>query len=142
VLSFYSMYTSKPKGKYVIRVCESPPCHVNGAENMLEALQEELGLAVGETTADGCFTLEKTACLGVCEVAPAMQINEVVVGHLTRDRIKQVLADYRPSNELFPAYHIPNQRAAAAERFADDLKALKEHREKRLGSEAKAEATA
>ena len=95
VLSFYSMYTWKPKGKYVIRVCESPPCHVNGAENMLEALQEELGLAVGETTADGCFTLEKTACLGVCEVAPAMQINEVVVGHLTRDKIKQVLADYR-----------------------------------------------
>jgi acyl-CoA dehydrogenase len=55
---------------------------------------------------------------------------------------KQVLADYRPSNELFPAYHIPNQRAAAAERFSDDLKALKEQREKRLGSEAKAEATA
>ena len=95
VMSFYSMYTWKPKGKYVIRVCESPPCHVNGAENMLEALQEELGLAVGETTADGCFTLEKTACLGVCEVAPAMQINEVVVGHLTREKIKQVLADYR-----------------------------------------------
>ena len=62
---------------------------------MLEALQAELGLAVGETTADGCFTLEKTACLGVCEVAPAMQINEVVIGHLTRDKIKQVLADYR-----------------------------------------------
>ncbi len=95
VMSFYSMYTWKPKGKYVIRVCESPPCHVNGAENMLEALQEELGLTMGETTADGCFTLEKTACLGVCEVAPAMQINGVVVGHLTRDRIKQVLADYR-----------------------------------------------
>jgi len=55
---------------------------------------------------------------------------------------KQVLADYHPSNELFPAYHIPNQRAAAAERFADDLKALKEQRDKRLGSEAKAEATA
>jgi NADH:ubiquinone oxidoreductase subunit F (NADH-binding)/NADH:ubiquinone oxidoreductase subunit E len=95
VMSFYSMYTWKPKGKYVIRVCESPPCHVNGAENMLEALQEELGLGVGETTADGLFTLEKSACLGICEVAPAMQINEVVIGHLTRDRIKQVLADYR-----------------------------------------------
>ena len=54
---------------------------------------------------------------------------------------KQVLADYRPSNELFPAYHIPNQRAAAAERFADDLKSLKEQRDKRMGAE-KAEATA
>ena len=94
-MSFYSMYTWQPKGKYVIRICESPPCHINGAENILEALQEELGVAVGETTTDGYFTLEKSACLGICEVAPAMQINEVVHGNLTRDKIKQVLADYR-----------------------------------------------
>src|SRR5512135_656159 len=51
VMSFYSMYSTKPKGKYVIRMCESPPCHVNGAENILETLQEELGCAVGETSA-------------------------------------------------------------------------------------------
>ena len=95
VMSFYSMYTWKPKGKYVVRMCESPPCHVNGAENMFHALQQELGIGVGETTADGLFTLELTACLGVCEVAPAMQINEVVVGHLTPAKIKQVLNDYR-----------------------------------------------
>ncbi len=62
---------------------------------MLQALQEELGVQVGQTTADGLFTLELSACLGVCEVAPAMQINEVVHGNLTRDKIKQVLADYR-----------------------------------------------
>jgi NADH-quinone oxidoreductase subunit F len=95
VMSFYSMYTWKPKGKYVIRFCESPPCHVSGAENLLHAMEQELGVAVGGTTADGLFTLETTACLGVCEVAPAMQINEVVVGNLTRDKIKQILADYR-----------------------------------------------
>ena len=95
VMSFYSMYTWKPKGKYVVRMCESPPCHVNGAENMFHALQQELGIGVGETTADGLFTLELTACLGVCEVAPAMQINEVVVGNLTPAKIKQVLSDYR-----------------------------------------------
>jgi NADH-quinone oxidoreductase subunit F len=95
VMSFYSMYTWKPKGKFVIRMCESPPCHVSGADNMLEALQEELGVGIGGTTADGLFTLEKTACLGVCEVAPAMQINEVVIGPLTREKIKQTLADYR-----------------------------------------------
>ena len=95
VMSFYSMYTWKPKGKYVIRMCESPPCHVAGAENMLHALQQELGIGVGETTSDGLFTLELTACLGVCEVAPAMQINEVVIGNLTAAKIKQMLADYR-----------------------------------------------
>ena len=89
------MFTWKPKGKYIVRMCQSPPCHVNGAENMLLALQEELGLTVGQTTADGLFTLELSACLGVCEVAPAMQINEVVHGNLTREKIRQVLADYR-----------------------------------------------
>jgi NADH:ubiquinone oxidoreductase subunit F (NADH-binding)/NADH:ubiquinone oxidoreductase subunit E len=94
-MSFYSMYTWEPKGKYVIRICESPPCHISGSENMLLALQEELGIEVGQTTGDGYFTLEKSACLGICEVAPAMQINEVVHGNLTRDKIKQVLADYR-----------------------------------------------
>ncbi len=95
VMSFYSMYTWKPKGKYVIRMCESPPCHINGSDNLLQAVQQELGIGIGETTGDGFFTLEKTACLGVCEVSPAMQINEVVIGHLTRDKIKQTLADYR-----------------------------------------------
>jgi NADH-quinone oxidoreductase subunit F len=95
VMSFYSMYTWKPKGKYVIRMCESPPCHVTGPENMLHALQKELGIGLGETTSDGLFTLEFTACLGVCEVAPAMQINEVVIGNLTAAKIKQTLADYR-----------------------------------------------
>jgi NADH-quinone oxidoreductase F subunit len=95
VMSFYSMYTWKPKGKYIVRMCESPPCHVNSGENMLHALQQELGIGVGETTGDGLFTLELTACLGVCEVAPAMQINEVVVGNLTSAKIKSVLADYR-----------------------------------------------
>ncbi|MGO9176804.1 MAG: NADH-quinone oxidoreductase subunit NuoE, partial [Desulfobaccales bacterium] len=91
VMSFYSMYSWKPKGRYVVRMCESPPCHITGAENMLHALQQELGVAVGETTGDGLFTLELSACLGVCEVAPAMQINEVVIGNLTSAKIKQVL---------------------------------------------------
>jgi len=95
VMSFYSMYAWKPKGKYVVRMCESPPCHITGAHNMLHALEKELGVGLGETTADGLFTLEATACLGVCEVAPAMQINEVVIGNLTPEKIKQTLADYR-----------------------------------------------
>lgn len=94
-MSFYSLLAWKPKGKYVIRMCQSPPCHINGAENTLLALQEELGQTVGQTTADGLFTLELAACLGVCEVAPAMQINELVFGNLTREKIRQVLSDYR-----------------------------------------------
>jgi NADH:ubiquinone oxidoreductase subunit F (NADH-binding)/NADH:ubiquinone oxidoreductase subunit E len=95
VMSFYTMYSVTPRGKYIIRMCESAPCHVNGAENILDTLKEELGIQVGETTSDGLFTLEHTACLGTCEVAPAMQINEVVFGNLTGAKVKEVLENYR-----------------------------------------------
>ncbi len=95
VLSFYTMFSIAPRGKYLIRMCESPPCHLLEAENMLDALKAELGVKVGETTADGLFTLELTACLGVCEISPAMQINEVVYGRLTPASLKDILADYR-----------------------------------------------
>jgi len=95
VMSFYTMFSPTPRGKYIIRLCESPPCHIMGAENLVAVLKGELGIKVGETTSDGLFTLEHTACLGVCEVSPAMQINEVVFGRLTPERIKNILSDYR-----------------------------------------------
>lgn len=96
VLSFYTMFSTQPRGKYIIRLCESPPCHLMGVDNLVDVLKAELGLQeVGETTADGLFTLERTACLGVCEVAPAMEINEVVYGRLTPERVRNILADYR-----------------------------------------------
>jgi NADH-quinone oxidoreductase subunit F len=95
VMSFYTMFSPTPRGKHIIRLCESPPCHIMGAENLVEVLKGELGIQVGETTPDGLFTLEHTACLGVCEVAPAMQINEVVFGRLTVERVRNILSDYR-----------------------------------------------
>jgi NADH:ubiquinone oxidoreductase subunit F (NADH-binding)/NADH:ubiquinone oxidoreductase subunit E len=95
VMSFYTMFATSPRGKHIIRMCESPPCHILGADNLLEVLTSELGIKLGETTADGLFTLEPTACLGVCEVSPAMQINEVVFGHLNPERIKNIISDYR-----------------------------------------------
>jgi NADH-quinone oxidoreductase subunit F len=98
-MSFYSMLTWQPKGRYLVRVCQSPPCHIQGGESMLQALQEELGVRVGGTTPDRLFTLELSPCLGVCEVAPAMQINEVVFGNLNREKIRQVLGDYRAGKE-------------------------------------------
>ncbi len=94
-MSFYSMFAWQPKGRYVVRVCESPPCQVNGADNILEAIQEELGVGVGDITPDRLFTLEVSPCLGACEVAPAMQINEIVHGNLTREKVRKILGDYR-----------------------------------------------
>jgi NADH:ubiquinone oxidoreductase subunit E len=97
-MSFYSMAAWQPKGKHIVRLCHSPCCHHNGADNILEIIQKDLNVEPGGTTADGLFTLEFTACLGVCEVSPAIQIDEVVYGNLTRDKVIQVLADYRAGN--------------------------------------------
>jgi len=94
-LSFYSMAAWQPKGKHIIRLCHSPCCHVTGADNILRIVQDELEVEVGGVTADRLFTLELTACLGACEVSPAMQIDEMVFGNLNRDKVRQILADYR-----------------------------------------------
>ncbi len=98
-LSFYSMAAWQPKGRYVVRLCHSPCCHISGGDNILEILEEELEVEAGGLTADRLFSLELSACLGACEVAPAMQINEVVYGNLNRDKVKQILADYRAGKE-------------------------------------------
>ncbi|MGM0606940.1 MAG: NAD(P)H-dependent oxidoreductase subunit E [Candidatus Muiribacteriota bacterium] len=94
VTSFYAMFSNKKRGKYVIRMCESSPCHVLGAKDVLESFKKELGVDVNQTTADGKFTLELTPCLGVCAVAPAVMINEDVHGNLNPESVKKVLENY------------------------------------------------
>lgn len=95
IATFYTMLALEPRGRFIVRVCESPACHILGKDTVLEALRSELGVAEGQTTPDGLFTLELSSCLGVCEVAPAMQINEVVYGNLTREKIQEVIERYR-----------------------------------------------
>lgn len=95
VATFYSFFETNPVGEYVIRVCKSTPCHVQGAFNVLQTLKRELGLKEGETSKDGKFTLEVTSCLGVCGVAPAMMINDVTYGNLNDERVREILALYR-----------------------------------------------
>lgn len=93
-VTFYSMFSTTPRGRHVIRVCESAPCHVVGAMNIVEALEKTLNIKVGETTKDGRFTLELASCLGVCGVAPAMMINQNVHGNLTVDNLRDSLNIY------------------------------------------------
>ncbi len=96
VATFYSMYSLEPRGKYIIRVCESAPCHVMGALDILKEFKEVLNLEkIGMTTPDKMFTLETSACLGVCGVAPACMINDVVYGNLTREKIRKIIDDLR-----------------------------------------------
>lgn len=93
--TFYSMYSLKPRGRHIIRICESPPCQIVGAESLIDLLQEHLGVGVDETTDDGAFTLETSSCLGVCGVAPAMMVDEELYGNLTPARVVDVIEDVR-----------------------------------------------
>lgn len=95
VITFYSQFRLKPLGKYVVRVCEGTACHVNGAKSILNILREELGVGVGETTADGLFTLQSVACLGCCSLAPVIMVNDDTHGNLTAKALKNVIKSYR-----------------------------------------------
>jgi len=95
VLTFYTMFSTKPRGKYIIRVCESLPCHVTGGREIVETLKEVLGIDFGETTEDGLFTLEKTSCLGLCGVSPVIMINEDFYGNLTPERVREIIEEIR-----------------------------------------------
>jgi len=97
-VTFYTMYSLKPRGKHIIRLCESPPCQLVGAESLIEILSSHLGVEVGETTADGAFTLETASCLGVCGVAPAMMIDSELYGNLTKERIVDAIESVRGSD--------------------------------------------
>lgn len=95
VATYYSMFSVKPRGRYIIRVCNSPVCNMEGSTVMTGLLKEILGIGVGETTGDGLFTLELTECLGRCSIAPGMMIGEDVYGELTREKIVMILAKYK-----------------------------------------------
>lgn len=95
VATFYSMFSVVPRGRHIIRVCESPPCHVMGSERMLDVVSRFLNVEPGRTTSDGRFTLETTSCLGVCGVAPAMMIDDDVHGNLSPGDVPGILARYQ-----------------------------------------------
>lgn len=95
VATFYSIFSLKPKGQYIIRVCMGTACYVKGAQLLLDKLSEELEVKVGETTKDGKYTLEATRCIGACGLAPALMVNDKVYGRLTKDDIKKILEEYK-----------------------------------------------
>lgn len=95
VASFYTMFSLKPRGRNIIRLCESPPCHLMGAQSLLDYLKGVLKVDVGGTTKDGMFTLELTSCLGACGVAPAMMLNEEMFGNLTPEKVDAILGERR-----------------------------------------------
>ncbi len=95
VATFYSQFSLKPKGKYKISVCLGTACYVKGSDKILEEVQKELGIKVGECTPDGLFSIDSCRCVGACGLAPVMMINEDVHGRLKPEMVKGILDSYR-----------------------------------------------
>jgi len=95
VATFYSMYNLKPIGKYLFEVCHTGPCMLNGSDNIIDYIKEKLGIKVGETTADGMFTLKTVECLGACGYAPMMQMGKTYREHLTKEKVDAIIAECR-----------------------------------------------
>lgn len=93
-ISYYAMFSAEPRGKYVVRMCESAPCHVCGAKAVMESIIKTLGIQPGETTKDGRFTLEYCQCLGMCEFSPSILVNDKVYKDLTPGRAATLMEDY------------------------------------------------
>ncbi len=97
VASFYTMFHLKPIGKYVLEVCRTGPCCNVGAEELIHYLEDKLGVAVGETTADGLFTIKPVECLAACGTGPVLQIGPIYHYHenLTREKLDQLIDELR-----------------------------------------------
>ena len=93
--TFYGQFTLSPAGKYAVSVCMGTACYVKGAQAVLDALQELLGIGPGECTQDGLFSMEACRCVGACGLAPVMTVNEDVYGNLTPDMLEGILSKYR-----------------------------------------------
>lgn len=94
VVSFYSLFSQEPRGKYTISVCLGTACYVKGAQEILDAIKEELQIDVDQTSLDGLFTIRATRCIGACGLAPVISINEDVYGRLSPDDIPSILHRY------------------------------------------------
>jgi len=95
VATFYSMYNLKPVGKYVFEVCQTGPCMLNGSDDIIAYIKEKLLIGVGETTADGLFTLKTVECLGACGYAPMMQMGKFYKEHLTKEKVDSIIEECR-----------------------------------------------
>ncbi|MDR3586500.1 MAG: NADH-quinone oxidoreductase subunit NuoE [Desulfosporosinus sp.] len=97
VVSFYSFFTMKPRGKHVINVCMGTACFVRGAEKLQAEVEKQLAIKTGQTTKDNHFSLDSLRCIGACGLAPVMMIDGKVYGRLhDPEEIRRILDEYRP----------------------------------------------
>ena len=94
VITFYSQFRLRPMGKYIIRACAGTACHVSGAKMIIETIEDELGIEVGDTSEDGMYTLNTVACIGCCSLAPVIMINDETFGRLTPASLRKLLREH------------------------------------------------
>ena len=99
VVTYYSMFSREPRGKYIIRVCSSPVCEMTGSEGVIGELERKLRIRRGETTPDSLFTIETCECLGHCEEAPGMMISNMFYGNLSGSEIEEIIGSLKTAVE-------------------------------------------
>ena len=94
VVTFYSFFSMVPKGRHPISVCTGTACYVRGAENVLEEFKNELKIEVGETTADGTFSISCLRCVGACGLAPVVMVGEKTYGRVSPEMVKDIIKEH------------------------------------------------
>lgn len=94
VVTFYSFFTMKPRGKYTVRVCLGTACYVRGGKALAKALEKELGVTEGETTPDRLFTYETVRCLGACGLGPVLVVDDDVHGRMKPSKVRDIISQY------------------------------------------------
>jgi NADH-quinone oxidoreductase subunit E len=100
VLTFYAMFSTQPRGEYVIEICRSTPCFFSRSSDVVQWFEKAAGVKIGQTTADGKITLFYTSCVGSCDIGPAAKIGDDVFGNLTEDKVKTLVERCREGKEL------------------------------------------
>jgi NADH-quinone oxidoreductase subunit E len=95
VATFYTMFNLEPTGRYVFEVCRTGPCMLVGSDSIIDYIGSKLDIKVGETSADGMFTLKTSECLGACGYGPMLQCGKKYHEHLTKERVDEIIAAYR-----------------------------------------------
>lgn len=112
VATFYTMYNHKPVGKHHVQVCGTTPCWLRGSDDIIAACKSKLGIGMGETTADGQFTLSEVECAGACVNAPVVAINDDYYEDLTAESMTQILDDLAAGKDVKPGPQVDRQTSA------------------------------
>lgn len=105
VVTFYSLFSTEPKGKHVLNVCLGTACYVKGAQEVMDAIKKDLKIDEGETTADGMFTMKSTRCVGACGLAPILITDADVHGQIESRDVAKIIGRYRKGEKVASAKH-------------------------------------